>query len=107
MSASNKTLALMVGSAFVTTFLSTSVHAVENPFSAKPLASGYMVADASDSVKDKEGKCGTHKKAAKEKSVKVKEGACSAEKMKDGACSAEMRASAEKTKEGACHHDKK
>lgn len=112
MNASKKTIALMVGSAFAATFLSTSVHAAENPFSVKPLASGYMLADASDSVKDKESKCGAHKKAAKEKTAKektakVKEGACSAEKMKDGACSAEMRASAEKTKEGACHHDKK
>lgn len=114
MNVSNKTLTLVVGSTFAATVLSTSVHAVENPFSVKPLASGYMVADASDSMKDKDGKCGANKKAAKEKIEKAKEGSCSAEKMKDGSCSAEMRASAEKEKasadkmkEGSCHHDKK
>ena len=111
MNASKKTLALMVGSAFAATVLSTSVHAAENPFSAKPMASGYMVADASDSMKGKDGKCatakcGANKKAAKQKMEKAKEGSCSADKMKDGACSAEMKASAEKSKEGSCNADK-
>lgn len=112
MATSKKSLALVMGGAFAASVLSTSVHAAENPFSAKQLASGYMVADASDSPKGKDGKCatakcGAHKKAPKEKMEKAKEGACSADKMKDGACSAEMKASAEKAKEGACHHDKK
>ena len=111
MNASKKTLALMVGSAFAATVLSTSIHAAENPFSAKPMASGYMVADASDSTKAKDGKCATakcsaHKKVVKEKLEKAKEGSCNADKMKDGACSAEMKASSEKAKEGSCSVDK-
>ena len=119
MNTSKKSLALMFGSAFAASVLSTSIQASENPFSAKPLASGYIVADASDANKMKDGqcasgKCGASKKVNKEK---AKEGACNAEKMKDGACSAEMRraakkakegsCNAEKAKEGACHADKK
>jgi len=92
-----------MGGAFAASVLSASISAAENPFSAKPLASGYMVADASDSMKGKDGKCatakcGANKKAAKEKMEKVKEGSCSADKAK---------ASADKMKEGSCHHDKK
>ena len=109
MSASKNTIALMLGGAFAATVLSTSVNAVENPFSVKPLASGYMVADASDANKMKDGqcasgKCGASKKPSKEK---AKEASCNAEKMKDGACSAEMRRAAKQAKEGSCHADKK
>ncbi len=121
MNASKKALLLMVGSAFTATSFTMTAHAAGNPFIAKSLASGYMVADASDSMKGKDGKCatgkcGANKKSNKNKMDKVKEGTCSAEKMKDGACSAEMKASAEKAKEGtcsaakmkegSCHHDK-
>jgi uncharacterized low-complexity protein len=121
MNASKKALVLMVGSAFAAGTFAIAAHAAGNPFSAKALASGYMVADASDSMKAKDGKCatgkcGANKKATKNKMDKAKEGTCSAEKMKDGSCSAEMKASAEKAKEGtcsaekmkegSCHHDK-
>lgn len=111
MKATNKTLALAVGSAFVAAIAATSIHAVENPFALKSLSSGYMVADA-DKMKD--GKCGTGKcSAAKKKAMteKAKEGACSTDKMKEGACSAEKMkegaCSADKMKEGACSADKK
>jgi uncharacterized low-complexity protein len=109
MTASKKSLALVVGGAFAASVLSASVHATENPFSAKPLASGYMVADASDANKMKDGQCASGKCGAtqKPKKEKAKDGACNAEKMKDGACSSEMRNAAKKAKEGACHADKK
>jgi uncharacterized low-complexity protein len=108
MSASKNTLALVVGSALAATVLSTSVQATENPFSAKPLASGYMVADASNTNKMKDGQCAAGKCGAtqKPKKEKAKEGACNAEKMKEGACGSEMRNAAKKDKEGACHAEK-
>lgn len=108
MSASKNTLVLMVGSALAATVLSTSVQAIENPFSAKPLASGYMLADASNANKMKDGQCAAGKCGAsqKPKKEKAKESACNAERMKDGACGAEMRNAAKKAKEGSCHGEK-
>jgi len=93
MNTSKKTLALMVGGALAATVLSSSLHAAENPFTAKPMASGYMVADASDTVKAKDGKCATAKCGANKKAAKEK-----VEKSKDGSCSAEMKAAADKAK---------
>ena len=109
MSASKKTLALMAASALAATVLSASVKATENPFSAKSLASGYMLADAGNANKMKDGQCASGKCGAtqKPKKEKAKEVACNAEKMKEGACSAEMRNAAKTAKEGACHADKK
>ena len=108
MSASKKSLALVMGGAFAASVLSASIQAAENPFSAKPLASGYMVADASDANKMKDGQCASGKCGATQKpnKAKAKEGACNAEKMKDGACSAEMRHATKKAKEGSCHGEK-
>lgn len=120
MKTQNKALVLALGSAFAATLATAPVvHAAENPFAAKSLASGYMVADASDTgEKMKDGKCGTGKcgasmkKKMKEKAAveaKAKEGNCSAEmKDKEGNCSAEMKAAADaKTKEGNCSGEKK
>lgn len=112
MKASSKTLSIVIGSAFAATVATASVHAAENPFSAKSLASGYMVAE-NDKMKD--GKCGTGKCSAERKKAmadKAKEGSCSADKAKEGSCSADKKAhegscSADKSKEGSCHADKK
>lgn len=107
MKASNKTLAAVVGSAFVASIAATSVYAAENPFALKSLSSGYMVADADTDAgasadKPKEGKCGTGKCSAKmKKAMAAKAKEAGADKAKEGACSAE------KAKEGSCHADKK
>ena len=107
MNKTQQTLALLVGGAFAASVATTAV-AAENPFAIKSLASGYMVADAHEKMKD--GKCGTGKCGAgmKKKAEKAKEGACSAEKAAEGKCSAEKAAegkcSAEKAKEGSCNH---
>ena len=113
-SASMKTLALVIGGAFAASIAATSVNAAENPFAVKTLASGYMVADATDATKMKDGKCSTGKCGASKKKAmeeKAKEGSCSADKMKEGACSAEKMkeasCSASKMKEGSCHAEKK
>ena len=82
MKATNKTLALAIGGAFVASIAATSVHAAENPFALKSLSSGYMLADA-DKMKD--GKCGTGKcSAAKMKAMK--DGSCSGDKAKEASC---------------------
>lgn len=106
MKTSNKTLALAVSGAFALSVGSASIGAAEkNPFAMKSLSSGYQVAEADAKMKDGKcaaGKCGASKKKAVEK--EMKEGACSAEKMKDkeGNCSAEMKA-----KEGNCSAEMK
>ena len=126
MKTSNKSIALAVGGAFLLSVGTATFAAAENPFSIKPLSSGYQVADA-DMKKMKDGKCGTGKCGANKKKMMEKmaaEGKCSAEKMKEGGCSAEMKADMEKAgaadkakehscsaemkgKEGSCHADKK
>ncbi|WP_137718819.1 hypothetical protein [Methylobacillus flagellatus] len=92
MNASNKTLAALLGTAFVASLAATSASAAENPFALKTLSSGYMV------VADKgaDGKCGTGKCAAE----KGKEGSCGGDKAMEGKCSAD------KAKEGSCSGDK-
>ena len=108
MKASKKTLAVVVGSAFVASVAATAVHAAENPFALKSLSSGYMVADGGDKMK--EGKCGTGKCGAEKKKA---EGSCSSDKAKEGSCHADKDKAREgscggdKAKEGSCHADKK
>jgi uncharacterized low-complexity protein len=111
MNASHKSLALAISSALALTIGAASIHAAENPFAIKSLASGYQVADNGD-TKMKDGKCGTGKCGAnKKKMEKAHEGSCSADKMKEGSCSAdkmkEGSCSADKMKEGSCSADKK
>ncbi len=96
MNAQKKSLALVLGGAFAASIAAAPLSgAAENPFSLKPLASGYMVADnqgAGDKMKD--GKCSTGKcgSSMKKKAEKAKEGNCSAEKKaKEGNCSAEKK----------------
>lgn len=93
MNATKKSMAVVIGSAFVASIAATSVNAAENPFAIKSLSSGYMVAEAD---KAKDGKCGTGKCGADKKA----EGSCGADKAKEGSCNAD------KAKEGACNADK-
>ncbi len=99
------TLAMTLSSTIALSFGAAALHAAENPFALKTLGQGYQVADAE---KAKEGKCGSGNCGAHKK--KMKEGSCSAEKMKEGAChhdkAKEGNCSAEKMKEGACHSSK-
>lgn len=104
MNTTKKTLAVVLGGAFVASIAATTVNAAENPFAIKSLSSGYMVADAS---KAKDGKCGTGKCGANKNKAeaagsadKAKEGSCHADKAGEGSCSAD------KAKEGSCHADK-
>ena len=93
MNATKKSMAIVIGGAFVASLAATTVNAAENPFALKSLSSGYMVAEAD---KAKDGKCGTGKCGADKKA----EGSCGADKAKDGSCNAD------KAKEGACNADK-
>ena len=93
MNATKKSMAVVIGSAFVASVAATNVNAAENPFAIKSLSSGYMVAEAD---KAKDGKCGTGKCGADTKA----EGSCGADKAKEGSCNAD------KAKEGACNADK-
>jgi uncharacterized low-complexity protein len=109
MKTSNKTLALTISGAFALSIGAASIHATENPFAIKSLSSGYQVADANTTTgtKMKDGKCATGKCGANKKKTmekEMKEGSCSAEKMKakEGNCSAEMKA-----KEGNCSAEMK
>jgi uncharacterized low-complexity protein len=106
MNTSGKTIAMVIGGAFVA-LAATGVSAAENPFAIKTLSSGYMVADAE---KGAEGKCGAGKCGA-EKKDKAKEGSCGGDKAKEGSCHAdkakEGSCSGEKGKEGSCHAEKK
>jgi uncharacterized low-complexity protein len=97
MKASKKTLAVVVGSAFMASVAATAVNAAENPFALKTLSSGYMVAEHHEKMKD--GKCGTGKCGAEMKD-KAKEGSCGGDKAKEGSCHAD------KSKEGSCGGDK-
>ena len=114
MNATKKSMAIVIGSAFVASLAATSVNAAENPFALKSLSSGYMVAEAD---KAKDGKCGTGKCGANKKRAegaagaeKAKEGSCHADKAKEGSCHAdkakEGSCSADKAKEGSCSADK-
>lgn len=102
MNTTPKKLALAIGGSLALSIASTALHAAENPFTAKSLASGYMVAEnTADKMKDGKcgaGKCGASKKPAAEK---TKEGKCSTDKAKEAACGAD------KTKEGKCSADMK
>lgn len=102
MNTTPKKLALAIGGSLVLSIASTALHAAENPFTAKSLATGYMVAEnTAEKMKDGKcgaGKCGASKKSAAEKakgaateSEKTKEAACGADKTKEGKCSADMK----------------
>lgn len=100
-----KTFAAVLGGAFAASVAASPVAgAAENPFALKPLASGYMVADAQEGgEKMQEGKCGTGKCGSNMTKKKNEEGNCGAKKKdKEGSCGAEK-----KGKEGNCGAEKK
>ena len=97
MNTSTKVLALAVSSAFALSIAATTVNAASNPFTAKTLTSGYMVADADMKMKD--GKCNTGKCSANKKKHEATE-MKAMEKSTDGSCSADKKMPA-----GSCHAD--
>ncbi len=97
MNKSTKALALAVGGAFALSIAATTVNAASNPFTAKSLSSGYMVAEADMKMKD--GKCNTGKCSANKKKSEAMEGKAM-EKSADGSCSADK-----KMPVGSCHGD--
>jgi uncharacterized low-complexity protein len=103
MKAQKKIMAVVIGGAFAASV--GGAFAEGNPFTLKPLASGYMVADnQAGGEKMQDGKCGTGKCSS---DMKQKKAAAEA-KAKEGNCSAEMKAKAEaKAKEGNCSAEMK
>ena len=112
MNTTTKALALAVSGAFALSIAATTVNAASNPFTAKSLSSGYMVAEADTKMKDGKcstGRCGANKHKHQDE-MKAAEGKCSAEmKAAEGKCSAEMKAKASESKatEGKCSAEKK
>ncbi len=103
MATTTKAITLAVSSAFAFSIAATTVNAAANPFTAKSLSSGYMVAEADTKMKD--GKCSANKKkseaaAAAATSEKPAE-AMPMEKSAEGSCKAGM-----KMQDGSCHADK-
>lgn len=107
MTTTTKALALAVSGAFALSIAATTVHAASNPFTAKSLSSGYMVAEADTKMKD--GKCGTGKCSASKKKAEAAAAAAAEkpaemqpmEKSAEGSCKAGM-----KMQDGSCHADK-
>lgn len=112
MNTTPKKLALAIGGSLALSIASTALQAAENPFTAKSLASGYMVAE-NTTEKMKDGKCGAGKCGASMKPAaeKAKDATTSGEKSKDAASGAdktkEAGCGANKTKEGKCSADMK
>lgn len=91
---------IALGSAAVlVSALAMSVNSAENPFSVKPLDSGYELAMHHEKAEDGkkadgkcgegkcgEGKCGGDKKASAEKSAKKADGKCGEGKCGEGKC---------------------
>lgn len=98
----SKTLASAIGATFITSLAAMpAANAAENPFSAKPLSSGYQVAD--NHVK--EGSCGGKK--AKEASCggkkAEKEASCGGKKAKkEGSCGDKKKEEKKGKKDGSC-----
>ena len=92
---SSKALAGAIGATFITSLAAMpAANAAENPFAAKPLVSGYQLADAKD------GNCGG-KKAEKT------EAHCGSKSDKDGHCGGKQAAPVNKEKkDGSCGGNK-
>lgn len=89
----SKVLAGAIGATFLTSMAVMPIaNAAENPFAAKPLTSGYQVADAKD------GNCGG------KKMKKGKDAHCGAKSGKDAHCGGK---SGKAMKDGSCGGDKK
>lgn len=116
MKAHKKSLAVVLGGTFAASLAMTPVvHAEHNPFAARSLGNGYMVAEADTKAADmpadgkameedkmKDGKCATGKCGSSMKKKKAKAKAEAEVKAKDGNCSAEMK----KDMEGNCSANK-
>jgi uncharacterized low-complexity protein len=98
-------VSLAIGSTFATLALAPAVQAVENPFAATLLSSGYQLAQADKQAEGKcgEGKCGANKQRAEKKqdgkcgeakcganknAGKKQDGSCGSAKKADGSCGA-------------------
>ena len=88
---SSKALAGAIGATFITSLAAMpAANAAENPFAAKPLTSGYQLADAKD------GTCGGKK-------AEQKEAHCGTKSDKDGHCGGKQAAPVNKEKkDGSC-----
>lgn len=105
-------LTLALGSALAMSLTAAPVSAAENPFAARSMEKGYMVAGAD---KAREGKCGGMKSADDEaankkmmKEGKCGEGKCGTKNMKEGKCGGAKKAQgdARKAEEGKTTADK-
>jgi uncharacterized low-complexity protein len=92
---SSKALAGAIGATFITSLAAMpAANAAENPFAAKPLVSGYQLADAKD------GTCGGKK-------AEQKEAHCGTKSDKDGHCGGKQAAPVSKEKkDGSCGESK-
>jgi len=88
---SSKALAGAIGATFITSLaVMPTANAADNPFAAKPLVSGYQLADAKD------GNCGGKK-------AEQKEAHCGTKSDKDGHCGGKQAAPVNKEKkDGSC-----
>lgn len=97
----SKTLASAIGATFITSLaVMPAANAAENPFSAKPLSSGYQLADAKD------GNCGGMKGQEKEAHCGGKSGKeahCGGSKVKkEGNCGDKKQEEKKGKKDGSC-----
>jgi uncharacterized low-complexity protein len=94
-------LAAAIGTAVVSTFAATAVHAEANPFALNEMSEGYMQLAAADADAAVEaGKAGEMKCGA---SMKKEEGRCGDGKCGEGKCAGKKAAAdGEKAKEGKC-----
>jgi uncharacterized low-complexity protein len=88
---SSKALAGAIGATFITSMAAMpAASAAENPFAAKPLVSGYQLADAKDGTNGG-------------KKAEPKEAHCGSKSDKDGHCGGKQAAPMEKgKKDGTC-----
>lgn len=106
MTTTTKVLALAVSGAFALSIAATTVNAASNPFAAKSLSSGYMVAEADTEMKDSKcgtgtGKCSASKKKAEMQSMEKSDEMKPMEKSAEGSCKAGM-----KMQDGSCNAGK-
>ncbi|KVZ45752.1 hypothetical protein [Burkholderia ubonensis] len=101
-----RNISTLIASAMLSTVGTAGVAqaADSSPFAVKPLAQGYLVAQADIGNKMKDGKCGEGKCGANKKMAeKAKDGTCGANnKAAEGSCGAHK-----KVMEGKCGADKK
>lgn len=90
---------IALGSAIALGVCSVAVSASQNPFAINELSSGYQLAQADGTEKDREGKCGEGKCGEDGAGMKDAEGKCG-----EGKCGEDK--DADKTGEGKCGEGK-